>query len=136
MRMPWQAPAPYEADPQVRLEPREVGTALDFEPKPAELVRAESAEWTRPRGAAVVPRGAGPLPWTDQPPKQPGVYWWATATTNEVRQCKVVEYGGRMCVQVRGGDGSTFLSVEILGRWWAGPTPLPEHVELEQVVLG
>lgn len=111
----------------------------EFEPKPPDLVAAAASEWTRPRslnGSShdAPPRTAkGDIPWTAEPPKVAGAYWFTAGLSSRVDHCVVVQYGVQLCVRSRGRGGTTFRAVETLDRWWAGPLPLPQFVALDQL---
>jgi hypothetical protein len=103
-----------------------------YEPTPAAPLRA-------------VPHQAEPLsvPWTNEPPTRPGMYWWRVRgleprLERAVRPhlCAVVDFGGRLSVRTRKGDSSAFISVSALARDWAGPCPIPEDAALEDLELG
>jgi hypothetical protein len=89
------------------------------------------------------PMVAPSVPWTSNPPTQPGLYWWRMRglerRLREVVQPKlamVVLFGGTLSVRTRKGDSSAFVSVSALARDWAGPLPLPEDARLEELELG
>jgi hypothetical protein len=92
----------------------------------------------------ATPKQASPsVPWTSDPPAQPGLYWWRVRglerRLREVVQPKlamVVLFGGTLSVRTRKGDSSAFVSVSALARDWAGPLPLPEDARLEDLEIG
>lgn len=125
-----------ERDPQLPLEVREADprvVVMDFGEKPDDLVRAANMrEWTRP------PRPPDPLTvdWIEGPPTQAGVYWfveWGPSATVGIRQCVVLDFGGRLCVRQRRGDACKYTAVVALRRHWAGPIATPNHVALEDL---
>jgi hypothetical protein len=113
-------------------------------------LRTEQPQWEtvyEPTPAAplrAVPHQAEPLsvPWTNEPPTRPGLYWWRVRgleprLERAVRPhlCAVVDFGGRLSVRTRKGDSSAFISVAALARDWAGPVATPEDLKLEDLEL-
>lgn len=73
-----------------------------------------------------------PLRWTNEPPKEPGWYWWRTDKWNDVQIVFVDRW--IFCKTHRLGFSAKFLKnwkkehdVAALDGEWAGPIPEPEE---------
>jgi hypothetical protein len=114
---------------------------IEWGEKPDALTRwAELAanEWTRPQPVVTPPEpavetGSRALPWSITPPTEAGVWWYCEADSERVALCIVTDFGGRLSVAERSGDCCTYRSVASLHRFWAGPCPIPEFVELDEL---
>jgi hypothetical protein len=124
---------PYTSGQSVLTPTVEV---VALEPKPDELVNAvaRAGEWTRSSRVDREAHGSAlSAPWLMQPPMVPGLYWWRplAPVVGEARLGAVTTFGGSLVVRRRKGDSSSYITVGVLAREWAGPIAIPADAKLE-----
>jgi hypothetical protein len=130
---------PYSTSANVAAPAPESVAVTTFEPKPVELTQAvqRASEWTRaaPEGQRSPPS----VPWSEQAPMVPGLYWWRPSLAGVrpdgpealARLAAVTIFGGSLVVRRRKGGSSTYTTVAVLAREWAGPIAIPSDAQLE-----